>query len=359
VKSWLTRGLIYHPAAVETVPVVCAPDTPTLRPGQPIKVLNWNVQYMAGKGYVFWYDTPDNKGPHTRPSAAAVRQTLGAVARVIAEEDPDLVFLQEVDDRAARTGYQDQLARLLARLGNRYPCWTRAYYWKSRYVPHRRVRGAVGLTMAILSKYRISAARRYQLAIPPAHPLRRAFGLKRAILEARLPVAGGPDFVALTTHLDAFAQGSDTMARQVAQVDRHLAELSQAGYAWVIGGDFNLLPPDPAAYTRLRPDQQHYYLPESEIAPLFAHYQAMPGLEEVSGPDYPRWFTQFPNDPAVPEPDRTIDYLFIAPTLPLGAHTVRHGEALTISDHLPLIAELIIPLPPAQEATRAPEVGSG
>jgi endonuclease/exonuclease/phosphatase family metal-dependent hydrolase len=271
-----------------------------------------------------------------------VRQTLNAVARIIAEEDPDLVFLQELDDRAARTGYQDQLARLLARLPARYPCWTRAYYWKARYVPHRRVRGSVGLTMVILSKYRISAAHRYQLAIPPAHPLRRAFGLKRAILEARLPVAGGPDFVALTTHLDAFAQGSDTMARQVAQVDMHLAGLSQAGHAWVIGGDFNLLPPDPAAYARLRPDQQHYYLPESEIAPLFDHYQAMPDLAETTGPAYPRWFTHFPNDPVVPEPDRTIDYLFIAPGVPLGPHSVRHAGTLAISDHLPLIADLTV-----------------
>lgn len=80
----------------------------------------------------------------------------------------------------------------------------------------------------------------------PGDPLSQQFNLKRAILEARLPVAGHGDFVALNTHLDAFAQGSVTMGRQVAEVDELLASLTSAGLAWAIGGDFNLLPSEQA-----------------------------------------------------------------------------------------------------------------
>src|SRR4029079_838374 len=120
------------------------------------------------------------------------------------------------------------------------------FYWRAAYVPHPRIHGAVGMKLAILSRYQISGAQRHQLALIPGDPLSQQFYIKRAILEAHLPVAGGHDFVALDTHLDAFAQGSDTMAPQGAHSETLLASLPSAGLPWVIGGDFNLLPCDQA-----------------------------------------------------------------------------------------------------------------
>jgi hypothetical protein len=53
-------SLTWRPAAKETLPVSCvAPRAPTLLPGQALKVMTWNVQYLAGKNYVFWNDTAD------------------------------------------------------------------------------------------------------------------------------------------------------------------------------------------------------------------------------------------------------------------------------------------------------------
>ncbi|MFT6803673.1 MAG: endonuclease/exonuclease/phosphatase family metal-dependent hydrolase, partial [Nitriliruptoraceae bacterium] len=50
-----------------------------------------------------------------------------------------------------------------------------------------------------------------------------------------------------------------------------------------------------------------------------------------------------PNDPAVDGTDRTIDFLFHSPTLMLGTHRVLRGDALVISDHLPVIASYTLP----------------
>jgi len=56
----------------------------------------------------------------------------------------DVVLLQEIDDGAARTDYNDQLARLLPLLPPEYVCHTTAFYWKAAYVPHPRIHGGAG-----------------------------------------------------------------------------------------------------------------------------------------------------------------------------------------------------------------------
>jgi endonuclease/exonuclease/phosphatase family metal-dependent hydrolase len=62
----------------------------------------------------------------------------------------------------------------------------------------------------------------------------------------------------------------------------------------------------------------------------------------MEDPDLGRWFTHFPNDPAVKAPDRTIDYLFMPRSLPLIEHHVRQHDTLRISDHFPVVATVKI-----------------
>jgi endonuclease/exonuclease/phosphatase family metal-dependent hydrolase len=338
----LVRIATFHPAQTQAVAVTCPDQVPTLSPGQTLKIMTWNVQYMAGKNYVFFFDVPDGNGPDERPSAADVAQTLDEVGRVIRDEDPDVVLLQEVDDGAARTDHQDQLALLLQRLGSQYPCHCSAFYWKGWYVPHPRIRGSVGMKLSILSKYRITQAIRHQLARKPEDIVTRQFSIQRAMLEARMPVRGAKDLVVLDVHLEAFAQGTDTLAREVGQVKAILDGLTAAGCPWAIGGDFNLLPPG-GAYTSLPKGQRVLFNENTEITPLFEAFQAVPSLDEVNGPDRASWFTHFPNDPAVKGPDRTIDYLFMPKSLSLAEHHVRQQDTLRISDHFPVVATIRIP----------------
>lgn len=49
-------NLTWRPEAREVLPVSCSTRAPTLTPGQALKVMTWNVQYLAGKRYVFWND---------------------------------------------------------------------------------------------------------------------------------------------------------------------------------------------------------------------------------------------------------------------------------------------------------------
>ncbi len=336
---WLTT---FHPPAVRAETVTCPEGTPNLQPGQDLEVMSWNVQYMAGKGYVFWYDLFDESGPDERPSATAITATFEEVARVIADESPDVILLQEVDDGASRTDQEDQLVRLLGMLPDEYACSASAFYWQARFVPHPRIMGSAGMKLSTISRYRIDDATRYQLPIMPSDPLTRQFNFRRAILEVRLPVEGGPAFALLNTHLDAFAQGSDTMQQQVALAKGLLDDLSAAGNPWVMGGDFNLLPPGPQ-FENLPPDQRLYYEADSELAVLTAAYPSVPSLDEANGADALAWFTHYPNDPAVAGPDRTIDFLFFSSAIGLKDHAVRSADTQSISDHLPVVATFSVP----------------
>jgi len=333
----------YHPANIEPTTVTCPESAPTIQTGQSLKVLTWNVQTMSGKNYVFWNDLPNGDGPDERPSPEDITLTLSEVARIIKDENPDVILLEEIDNGAARTDYEDQFARLKELLPSDYVCSASAYYWKAIYVPHPRIHGKVGWTMVILSKYQIGAAERLQLALPPNNWLMQQFSPKRAILKAHLPIAQGGEFVVMATHLDVVPQGTTTKEIQVGQINDLLTSLTGAGVPWVIGGDFNLLPFDDSAYQRLSIAEQSSYNPHSEIKLLYDNYQAVPSADEVTGADFAQWFTWFPNDPSIPYPDRTLDYLFLSHTLKIGEHYVRQTDTQDISDHFPVIAVIQLP----------------
>ncbi len=333
----------YHPADVEPITATCPTSAPTLQAGQSLKIMTWNVQFMAGKNYTFWFDVPNNDGPDERPSPADITQTISEVARVIKDENPDIIMLEEVDNGAARTDYEDQLARLTKLLSADYVCSASAYYWKTLYVPHPRIHGKMGLMLVILSKYQIGAAERHQLALPPDSWLVQQLGIKRAMLEVHFPIQQGGEFVGIATHLDAFAQGSNTMELQVEQVNQLLANLTTENISFIIGGDFNLLPPDDAAFQRLPVAHQYYYNPQSEVKPLYNNYQAIPTMDEVLSAEYAKWFTYLPNDPAVPYADSTLDYFFVPRNITVGEHHVRQADTQKISDHFPLVAVILLP----------------
>ncbi|MCY1525462.1 hypothetical protein D9M68_604410 [compost metagenome] len=198
------------------------------------------------------------------------------------------------------------------------------------------------MKLATLSRYRITRAERLQLPLMPANPISRQFNLKRALLVSYLPLRGGGRLAAINTHMDAFAQGNGTMRQQVAMTAGLLDQLQTEGTPWLLGGDFNLLPP--GQYRRLPQAQRSWYAPASELSRLAERYPMIPSLEQASGAQQAAWYTHFPNDPSVRGPDRTLDYLLHSPQLTLLDAQVRQHDTLGISDHLPLLARLLLPL---------------
>lgn len=335
--GWAYSSAYFPQTPTQMEEVVCAEGTPILQAGQNVKVLSWNVQFMAGKGYTFWFE----HGEDTRPTAEDISLTINEVARIIADENPDIVLLQEMDNGAARTDHEDQLARLLGLLSDGYQCSARAYYWKANYLPHPMVQGSVGMELTTFSKYKIETATRHALYEIPGFFLEQWFNVKRAILETTLPIEGaasGDDsFYALNTHLSAFAQGTDTMEQQVRQTVELLTFLSDADKPWLIGGDFNLLPPNIMKGELSYGDAQQLYKEGSEISKIFDRFKSAATIKQLTGEEVPQHYTHYSNNPSATGLDRTIDYIFYSDMIGFDSYHTRQHDTQAISDHMPLV----------------------
>ena len=338
----LIYSLTWRPEAREALPVDCSANAPTLVPGQALKVMTWNVQFLAGKRYVFWNDLA--AGDDESPTAEDMAFSLDEVARVIRDEQPDIVLLQELDDGAKATEYQNQLKLLQERLADLYPCSTHAFDWKADFVPEPHIFGSVGRQLATLSRYRIGHAERLQLPVVPANLISRQFKPKNALLVGYLPLSDGNHVAVLNTHLDRVIPPDATLQAQVSAVANVLDKLESRGTPWLIGGDFDLLPL--GQYRRLPDAQRSVYSADSALHVLWDKYPMIPTNSEASGVDRARWLTHYPNDPGLNGPDRTVDYLFYSPRLKRVEATVRQDDTLRISDHLPVIARFLLPAAP-------------
>ena len=337
----LIYSVTWRPDAKEVLTLTCPITAPVLIPGQALKVMTWNIQYLAGKRYVFWYNLADGSGPDTRPTREDMAFSLDEVSRVIRDERPDLVLLQEVDDNAKASDYQNQLALLQERLIDIYPCSTQAFTWKADFVPDWHIFGSVGRTLVTLSRYQIEHAERLQLPVADANLISRQFQPKPALLVNYLPLSDGGQLAAINTQLDAPTQNNSNLRRQMQAVTALADRLESQGTPWLIGGDFNLLPI--GQFLRLPAPLRLGYSPDSELHLLWEKYPMIPSNPEATGIDRELWLTHFPNDPRIEAPDRTLDYLFHSPKLQRIAGYVRQEDTQTISDHLPVVGRFLLP----------------
>ncbi len=325
-------AVVWVPADVEPGEVHCEPDAPAFPRGETVKVLVWNIQYAGSRDHHFFYDG----GPTVGVSPDTVRSTLDALARTIRAEDPDLVLLQEVDRDSRRTGNIDQLEELLRRVP--FPCHASTPYHRAGYVPvpsHEHL-GKVDMHLAVLSRFRILAATRHQLALLDEPWWRQLFNLRRALLDTRVALDDGSELRVFNTHLSAFSGGDGTLTKQMTQLGEHMARAEQQGEPWVLGGDLNSLPPsdDPA---RLGPAGVPYATEISPVTALFRRFNSLiPEQRYDREPE--SWRTYLP--PGATEPDRTLDYVFygrkVAATRP------QMPDDRTSSDHMPIVFELLV-----------------
>lgn len=348
----------YSPEDMEAASIHCSPDAPGWTADSPLKVMSYNVQYMASKNYIFFYDIDltdqervqavekANRTIVGQPSKEDVFWTLDQVANVIKTEDPDVVLLQEInggDD--SRTHYIDHTIELLNRLPDEhFPCRSEAPYWKAEFVFHPEILGPVNMKLLTLSKYRITKSVRHQLPRKPRNFLVAPFHFQRALLESHIATDNDHTVAVINTHYDAWGAGTSIMSRQIARTEELLESLDSEGVPWVFGGDLNLLPPDDNRQRqKIAAARTGNYDETPQISPLYDKYRGIPALHHLTSTEPQAWYTHFPNDPTVTEPDRTIDYQFYSDQWSLDDAYVLQKETLEISDHLPVVGIYAFP----------------
>lgn len=325
----------YHPADEMPLDIVETAEAPLAPSDRPLKILSWNIQFLAGNyDNHFFY----SGGEDVWPPVERTETVADELAAVLRSENPDVILIQEIDLDADRTGRRNQVEMLLKRLNGQYPVQTSTYYWKADFVPHPAIMGRAGMALTILSKYKLTNAVRYALPMITSDDiLTRQFNLKRAIQTADLQLEGGQTLTLLNTHLSAFAQGTDTMERQIARVMQVTSDLDNASKPWVMGGDFNLLM-DPSLIEYVEAiDQWEYNEAFTALTPLADKYASFPSKDQTQSDTRSAYLTHVSAKNPTRQPDKTIDYIFTANTVSLTSGTVRRKDTLLIADHLPVI----------------------
>jgi len=246
-------------------------------------------------------------------------------------------LLQEVDCGARRTAFLDEVALVHDALPTDLRNHVSTFYWKSKFVPHPKIMGSAGTKLVLFSRYRLGNSRRYQLPCTPGNPIERDFNFKRAILEVEVPLTNGQILAILNTHLEAFPKGTDVMERQVERLLWRLKSLDEQHLAWILGGDFNLLPPGQSAL--LSREARGLHSEPTEICSIYERYAGVPTVAEATGEHMRRYFTFTQRSGANRLPVRTLDYFFAAPRVTIEKYAVMQEGMTELSDHLPLMGQ--------------------
>jgi len=202
--------------SLAALPIWGAPTRPKLR------VLTYNIHHGEGT---------DGK------------LDLQRIAGIIGDLSPDVVALQEVDNKTRRTGGVDQAAELSRLTGMNFAFGMAMPYQGGQYGE------------AVLSRFPLDRVRTYPL---PFHP-----GIEpRAALRVRImPDNGLPRFLFASTHLS-----NESEPARIEQAQQILRIFPASGSPpFVLAGDFNAHPESPPMKLLLDSVWKDAIAPQSEI----------------------------------------------------------------------------------------------
>ena len=204
--------------------------------GDTLNIVTWNIKFGGGRIDFFF----DCWGDRVLMTEEEVIDNMNAVIDNIKHMNPDVIVLQEVDIDSKRAAFVDQVQMILDNTDLNYGVY--GSQWKSDYVPSDGI-GRVNSGTAILSKYELSDAKRIPLPlIDEQAGIVQYFYLRRNLLEAKMIVSGEEIYI-LGTHTSAYSTDG-TKLKQLEKIKEEANRIDQEGKAFILGGDFNTIPPN-------------------------------------------------------------------------------------------------------------------
>jgi endonuclease/exonuclease/phosphatase family metal-dependent hydrolase len=216
---------------------------------------------------------------------------LSRIERILKEEQPHLIALQEMDCGVSRTSYDDQAALLATRLSmNRFYCVTRPKH-----------EGAYG--MAVLSPFRVVHEHKYDISYHAREP--------RSCVRVDVEVEPGAILHVFNCHLGLTTRERSHQRRQM--ISEAMLLDKKLHHPVILMGDFNDRPIS-VVHRELR---RHFTDAFSSLGK--------------------RWGPTFKVGPL----HLRLDHIYVSPGIRvIDCWVRRDDQTRTASDHWPLIAEL-------------------
>lgn len=226
----------YRPADTEEV-AISHTGINVAKEGQQMSIVTWNLGYCGLSSEAdFFMD--GGKGVRT-VSEEGVNSNLGNIESELAQLDPDVMFLQEVDVDSRRSYHVNESSSIAQNFQNAGYCSAFATNYLSMFVPYPFPPiGQVDSGIQTESRFGTDEAERIQLPCPFDWPVRLG-NLKRCLLVERVPIEDSDkDLVLVNLHLEAYDDG-EGKAEQTAQLVKLMQREYEKGNYVIAGGDFN------------------------------------------------------------------------------------------------------------------------
>ncbi|ULQ58937.1 endonuclease/exonuclease/phosphatase family protein [Brucepastera parasyntrophica] len=301
-------------------------------PGQPVKVLSFNIGYGSlDKSQDFFMDGGKTVRPQTDKN---ISENTQQIKKFIDETDWDILFLQEADKNSKRSYHFNQV-KYLSEIPGVSSAYALNFFSKFVPYPFPEFIGKVESGLLTLNSYSVTEAARIALPTTFKWPV-RVFQLKRCLLVERVPVHNGKDLVLVNLHLEAYDDGEAKTAQTQKLMDILNEEYAKGNYC-IAGGDFNQTFPvvDPSLFPIK--NSEHFVpgtLPEDILQPgwKFAVDTGVPSARLL-------------DNPYNPEDENTqyyiIDGFIVSPNIEIiSVKTINMGFAY--SDHNPVYLEAML-----------------
>jgi endonuclease/exonuclease/phosphatase family metal-dependent hydrolase len=328
------------------------------RPSE-LRVMAYNIKFGAARTD-YWFDY---WGDEVQLDHEEVHSNMSKIYRLVREYDPDILIAEEIEVNSQRSAYYDMVQGMMENTRLNYAAYIQT--WDSRYVASEGM-GRLDMGNAIFSKYPITFAERIrQPDRTDLSGLVVTFYLHRMIGHAVVDIGGGRAVSVFGVHTEAY----DKDGTKQRQIDQIYEEASAAQLPFLLGGDFNELPPtalkledfpDEEPSTQGTEYEQPPYTPEI-MQKFYDDMEPWVTLEEygateeaqrryfshsVLGPDS----TDNNGDPGFW--NRTLDYLFLSKgqswkasscdVLQEPGRLAIESNPLLLSDHAPVAGTWLV-----------------
>ena len=184
--------------------------------------------FMDG-GKQSWAASPDS-----------VNTTMNALTDIALAEDPDLVFIQEVDTDSTRTYHineVDMINEKFQSAGQYDNVYDQNFHSAYLMYPIEEPHGASKSGILTESKFNITSSIRRSL--PVARGFNKILDLDRCYDISRIPVENGKELVTFNTHLSAYGTDEAQGNAQLQMIFDDMKKEYDKGNYVILAGDFN------------------------------------------------------------------------------------------------------------------------
>ena len=226
-----------NPKDIENMEIL-GESSKELNNSDSFKIMTWNTGYGGlGDDQDFFMDGGKNVNPNDKKR---VESNLQFMVDKVNENNPDILFLQELDYNSKRSFRIDEREVYTKGLINDKYMSSFALNFKAGYVPYPVFNsiGKVNAGISTYSKYKLETSERIQLPVPFSWPL-SMFNLKRCLLVNKIKIKNTDKYlVVVNLHLEAYDSGEGKIA-QTKKLKELLDKEVAAGNYVIAGGDFN------------------------------------------------------------------------------------------------------------------------